>query len=100
MNRRQVLGASVALAAATILVGRTGFASGDDKGDMKKPAAAKKTVKCLGGNDCKGKGECASADGKHGCAGSNDCKGKGWVMVSSADECAKAGGKVEPKKKS
>lgn len=96
MNRRQVIGASVAVAAAALLVGRSNFAAADD---AKKPAATK-NVKCQGGNGCKGQGACASADGKVSCAGKNECKGKGWVMVSSAEECTKAGGKVVvPEKK-
>ena len=48
-------------------------------------------VKCMGGNDCKGKGSCGTAD--HSCAGQNSCKGKGWIMTSEAD-CKAKGGKV------
>ena len=46
----------------------------------------------MGGNECKGKGACGSAD--HSCAGQNSCKGKGWVMTSEAD-CKAKGGKVD-----
>jgi hypothetical protein len=95
MNRRQVLGASVAIAAATLLVGRATFADETKAADTKKPAAK---VKCQGGNSCKGKGACGSADGKQSCAGKNECKGKGWVMTSSAD-CAKNHGTVVPEEK-
>jgi hypothetical protein len=48
-------------------------------------------VKCMGANDCKGKGSCGAAD--HSCAGQNSCKGKGWIMTSAAD-CQAKGGKV------
>ena len=50
-------------------------------------------VKCMGANDCKGKGACG-VSGKHDCHGQNECKGKGWVKVSSAEECTKKGGTV------
>lgn len=50
-------------------------------------------VKCMGGNDCKGKGACG-VPGKHDCHGQNECKGKGWVKLGSADECTKKGGTV------
>ena len=54
-------------------------------------------VMCTGANACKGKGACKGAD--NDCKGKNACKGKGYVDLSSADECAKKGGKViEPKK--
>jgi hypothetical protein len=46
-------------------------------------------VKCVGGNDCKGKGSCNGAG--HSCAGENSCKGKGWIMTSEADCKAKGG---------
>jgi len=54
-------------------------------------------VHCAGINECKGKGSCAGAE--NACKAKNECKGKGYVDVSSAEECAKKGGKVvEPKK--
>ena len=54
-------------------------------------------VHCAGINACKGQGSCAGAE--NACKGKNTCKGKGYVDLSSADECAKKGGKViEPKK--
>jgi hypothetical protein len=62
-----------------------------------KAAPAKETstkVKCTGVNECKGKGECGSADGKHACAGHNDCKGKGWISMDSAKACTDKGGSV------
>ena len=95
MNRRQLFGASVAMAVAGILVAKTGFA--DEKKAADKGKAAKKTVKCMGGNSCKGKGECGAADGSHACAGKNECKGKGWNMTAKDDDCKKMGGTVAPK---
>ena len=56
------------------------------------------TIHCAGINACKGQGSCAGAD--NSCKAQNGCKGKGWVMVSSAEECTKAGGKVVKEKKS
>ena len=58
-------------------------------------AEAKKTVKCEGGNACKGKGACKSAD--NACKGQNGCKGKGWNDMDEA-ACKKAGGKVSAAK--
>ncbi|MFG6431637.1 hypothetical protein [Roseateles sp. LYH14W] len=55
--------------------------------------AADGAVKCSGVNSCKGSSECKTA--KSGCKGQNGCKGQGWVHKKSADECTKAGGKVE-----
>jgi uncharacterized membrane protein len=51
-------------------------------------------VKCMGGNECKGKSACAAAGSS--CAGENSCKGKGWIMTTEAD-CKAKGGKVVPK---
>jgi len=56
-------------------------------------AAADGMVKCSGVNGCKGTSECKTA--KNECKGQNSCKGQGWVSKKSADECTKAGGKVE-----
>ena len=58
------------------------------------PAAA--SVHCMGGNSCKGKGGCKTV--ANACAGHNGCKGKGGAsMTATAEECTKAGGKVETK---
>ena len=91
MNKKQMFGSMVAMAAAAMLVANAGLAD-DKKAEGKKEA--KKTVKCMGTNECKGKGGCATGDGKTSCAGKNECKGKGMTMTSSADECTKAGGTV------
>jgi uncharacterized membrane protein len=55
--------------------------------------SAGSSVKCVGGNSCKGQSACKSES--HGCAGQNSCKGKGWVLMSSAKQCKDAGGKPE-----
>ena len=50
-------------------------------------------VKCVGANDCKGKGSCKST--MNDCKGKNACKGKGFVEAKDAKECAAKGGKVQ-----
>lgn len=52
----------------------------------------KAKVKCVGGNSCKGKSGCHSAE--NSCKGQNGCKGKGWVEVDNEKACTDAGGKV------
>lgn len=95
MNRRQMFGAVAAFAAAGMFAANYGAAQ-DKKAEGSKPAP--KNIKCMGGNSCKGKSECA-VTGAHSCHTQNSCKGKGWVMVASEEECTKAGGKVEKPKK-
>lgn len=51
------------------------------------------TVKCVGGNSCKGQSECASK--ANSCKGQNSCKGKGWITTSSTQQCEQRGGKSE-----
>lgn len=85
MNASLKTGLSVAAAAAALFataITTTPAFAGDDGG-----------VKCSGVNSCKGTSECKTA--KSGCKGQNGCKGQGWVHKKSADECTKAGGKVE-----
>lgn len=57
------------------------------------PGAKAAAVKCVAGNDCKGKSACKGAS--NDCSGQNACKGKGFVMTSNADECKSKGGHVE-----
>jgi len=80
-----VKGALIATAVAGLLFGGQALAAEPAGGD----AAAK--VKCVGGNECKGKSACGTAESS--CAGQNACKGKGWIMASEAD-CTSKGGKV------
>jgi len=88
MIGKKALGFVVATAVVGMLAGGHYFA-----GDAAKKDAGK-SVKCSGANSCKGKGECASADGSHACAGKNECKGKGWIKVKSEKECTDKGGTV------
>jgi hypothetical protein len=83
---KQVKGMLIATAVAGLFFAAQ--ASAAEGGAGGEPAK----VKCTGGNECKGKGACGTAE--HSCAGENSCKGKGWVMTSEAD-CKAKGGKVE-----
>ena len=47
--------------------------------------ASPQHVKCVGGNACKGKSMCKTAENM--CKGHNSCKGKGFVMAKSKKEC-------------
>ena len=46
-------------------------------------------VKCVGVNECKGKGSCKSAESS--CKGMNECKGKGVTAMTEKDCKAKGG---------
>ena len=87
MNGKKALGFVIATAVVGMLAGGHQFAA-----EGKKDSGA--SVKCSGINSCKGKGECAAADGSHACAGKNECKGKGWSKVKSEKECTDKGGTV------
>src|SRR5260370_163892 len=63
----------------------------ESPGGMASPGASMAKVKCVGGNDCKGKGSCKGAG--HDCQGKNSCKGKGFVETSTAKECKAMHGK-------
>ena len=89
MNR-STKGALIALSVAALFSARTATAESGDK-DSTQDAKKSAKVHCTGVNECKGKGECASAS--NSCAGSNSCKGKGVVMMS-AEDCKAKGGKV------
>lgn len=80
-NTRGIL---VASAAAALFLAGAAVAQATDK--------AGGEVHCAGINSCKGHGSCAGAG--NACKGKNACKGQGFVDVSSAEECAKQGGKV------
>ena len=51
------------------------------------------SVKCIGGNSCKGQSACQSA--RNSCKGQNSCKGKGWITTASTQECTQKGGHTE-----
>jgi uncharacterized membrane protein len=84
---KHVKGVLVAAAVAGFFAGSHALAAEGGSGDAAK-------VKCMGGNECKGKSACAAAGSS--CAGENACKGKGWIMTTEAD-CKAKGGKVVPK---
>lgn len=71
-------------AAATLLI------SGAVMAQESAPASEAK-VHCGGVNACKGTSDCKTAD--NACKGQNACKGHGMKEMT-AEECAKAGGKV------
>jgi hypothetical protein len=85
---RKSKGALVAISVAALFSAGQAFAGSHEGGGEKKQDAK---VKCMGANECAGKGGCASAHNE--CAGKNSCKGMG-VMQMSADECKEKGGKV------
>jgi hypothetical protein len=78
-------GIMIATAVATLAVSGSLTAMAQDKGKMEP-------VKCVGANECKGKGGCKST--MNDCKGKNDCRGKGFVETKDAKECAMKGGKV------
>ena len=89
MVRRVVLGAAVASALGSLLASGVAFAA------EKEGKTAEKTVKCVGVNDCKGKGTCKSA--KNDCKGQNACKGQSFAELTQK-ACLEKGGKVEQPK--
>ncbi|RUR13738.1 hypothetical protein [Legionella sp. km772] len=88
MNKLQLTGAALAVGAAALFSIAPAMAA---------DAATDAQVKCIGGNACKGKSMCKTAD--NACKGQNSCKGKGMAEMS-ADDCTKAGGKVADDKAS
>jgi hypothetical protein len=78
-------GVMIATAVATMALGGALTAVAQDK--------SKADIKCVGANECKGKGGCKSA--QNDCKGKNACKGKGFVETKSEQECTQKGGKVE-----
>jgi len=89
MVRRVVLGAAVASALGSLLASGIAYAA------EKEGKTAEKTVKCVGVNDCKGKGTCKSA--KNDCKGQNACKGQSFADLTQK-ACLEKGGKVEQPK--
>ena len=85
--RKTSKGAVIALSAAAM------FTAGQALAEHHKAAepAQDAKVKCVGVNDCAGKGECASKGNE--CAGKNECKSSGMIKLS-ADDCKAKGGTV------
>ena len=88
MDRKTVTGAVLAAAVGAIFLTTPVLAQSSS--DSSTSASS---VKCVGGNSCKGQSSCKSAS--NGCMGQNSCKGKGWVMATSAKICTDKGGKPE-----
>lgn len=84
MDKKTVIASA---AAALFALGAAGGAAADSHGKGSEDGK----VKCMGGNACKGQGECHSAG--NDCSGHNGCKGKGWVYLTP-DECEAAGGEL------
>jgi len=87
MERKTITGAVLAAAVGAMFLTAPAFAqsSGSSMGAA--------SVKCVGGNSCKGQSSCKTAT--NGCMGQNSCKGKGWVTAASAKICTEKGGKPE-----
>ena len=87
MNKR-TKGAILAAAVATLFMASAAMAQ--EGAPSSSSGASAPSVKCVGGNSCKGQSACKSA--QNDCKGENGCKGKGFVMTSSTEECAQKGG--------
>jgi len=85
MNKIKVSGAIFAVAVGVMFAGQP-LAAADS-------SSQQASVKCVGGNSCKGQSACATAS--NSCKGQNSCKGKGWINTSTADECTQKGGHAE-----
>jgi hypothetical protein len=88
MDRKTIAGAALAAAVGAIFL-TTPVLAQSSSGN----SAGQASVKCVGGNSCKGQSSCKTAS--NGCMGQNSCKGKGWVMSTSAKACTDKGGKPE-----
>jgi len=75
-------GTSIALAVSALLV-----ASGCSGGVDEAADSASQSIKCEGGNACRGLSECATQDGKSSCVGENACKGTGYVYTQTQEQC-------------
>jgi hypothetical protein len=88
MDRNTITGAVLAAAVGAMFLS-TPLLAQSSSGNSTDGAS----VKCIGGNSCKGQSACQTA--KNGCMGQNSCKGKGWVMSASVKDCTDRGGKPE-----
>ena len=90
VDKLKLTGAVLATAVGLMFMTQPIFAADSSDANGKQAQAS---VKCVGGNSCKGQSECASAN--NSCKGQNSCKGKGYVSTASAQDCQQKGGKVE-----
>jgi hypothetical protein len=88
MDLKSVKGAVLASAVGAMFLSGAALAQGASNN-----SSTQSSVKCIGGNSCKGQSSCKSAN--NGCMGQNSCKGKGWVMATSVKECSDKGGKPQ-----
>ena len=87
MNKR-IKGATLATAVAMLFI--AGAARAQEGASSPSSGASAPSVKCVGGNSCKGQGACKSV--QNDCKGENACKGKGFVMTSTPEACTQKGG--------
>jgi hypothetical protein len=87
MDRRTLTGAVLAAAVGAMFLTSPAFAQDSSSG------SSQATVKCVGGNSCKGQSACKG--GSHSCKGLNSCKGQGFVNTASAQECSDKGAHPE-----
>ena len=87
MDRKTLTGGILAAAVGAMFLTTPVFAQDSSSG------ASQASVKCVGGNSCKGQSACKG--GNHSCKGLNSCKGQGFVETSSAQECTDKGGHPE-----
>ena len=76
-DARRVLVLAAAAGLVAGLVGCDDKAKSDANASASAATMGKDPNCCVGKNDCKGKGGCASKEHGHQCAGKNECKGKG-----------------------
>jgi len=84
---KKLSGATLAAAAATLLLSACNSTGKTDTASVKNEAE----IKCGGINSCKGITACATAN--NACKGQNSCKGQGWLHMTKSD-CEAKGGKV------
>jgi hypothetical protein len=89
MEKRKIAGTVLAATVGMMFLAQPIFA--DDS--AKTQGTNSSSVKCVGGNSCKGQSSCMSAS--NSCKGQNACKGKGWVTAASADDCSQKGGHAD-----
>jgi hypothetical protein len=88
MKKAATTGAILAAAVAMTFIASRSMAQ-----EASPSPSQQATVKCIGGNDCKGKSGCKTATSPG--PGQNSCKGQGLAMTSTEQECTNKGGHVE-----
>ena len=87
MDKKSLTGTVLAVAVGAMLLAPPVLAQ-DSSGSSSQPS-----VKCIGGNSCKGQSACKGAN--HSCKGMNACKGQGFVVTATAAECHEKDGHPE-----